>query len=597
MVGNTLQYFLLTITAFISITTWASLPPPPVNQYLGIPDSRFMEMTYHTCLSCHGDPIKAIAPVKSGYLPDRHHLRVDTPIDEYSASPYPEKSPDGKHKCITCHLLDWVEDSSRPLGGYFQFAQDPADAQFRDCLNCHAQEENERGELIATVHHLTDRAQQANCHICHGSLINDPNGDHRIPDPANNPDDEENHYDISLTTPWPGIGFYNSRVQLRSALEANFSYKLDIPPSPSKEQLRKKEQAEAQIDYIMENFDPPLGETGRRMGNCTYCHYTGTDDISGQVVHINYVNHHGTGVGQPGSGSVHSCDLCHQPSAPPDFTIRGCERCHGMSSLHNIEYDAVGDGIVVGEEEPYFGHIGNQKNCDGCHKNSQNEMVSASRDILATGATIIPEISEISEASMTAGTSTRLILTGSSFTNATISQTGAETSEYTSWLRLVKTDGTTIDIFPDYLSSTHMEVTLPASLETGSYNLAVTKSGSFLENGVSSTTINFLVIPDVTIDEISCDGQVITITGSGFGSYLDSNDSGTSVTNGTGFEKCTVSSWTDSKIIANCHSNIEGPISINSIFGSSTTNAQCKTDQPKWWEIWSWWSSWSWSRR
>ncbi len=594
MAGDALRNILLVMAALAAGAVWASVPPPPVNQYLGIPDTRFAEMTFVTCLGCHGAPESTSAPLKSGYLPDRHHLRIDTPIGAYSASPFPEKSPDGEHKCVTCHAIDWVEDPSRPSGGFFRFAQDPSDPVFRDCLNCHTQKKNRQGELIATVHHLTERAQQANCHICHGSLIDDPNGDHRIPDPANHPDDPENHYDISLTTPWPGIGFYNSRVQLRGALKAAFAYKLELPPNPTEEDLRRKEEAEAQIDYIMENFDPPTGETGRPMGNCTYCHFAGIDDVTGQRININYATHHGTGVGQPGSGSVHGCTLCHQPSAPPDFTIRGCERCHGINSLHSIEYDAIGDGVVAGEELPFFGHIGNRKNCDGCHKNSRDEMVSANIDSRFDNITLIPEISEISRTVVTAGLASTLQIIGSGFVN-TLSSSHTSGNQERTWLRLTRNDGTTIDIHPDSVSSTHMEVTIPANLSAGNYNLTITK-GDPSGKELNSTSIHFLIKPEVAIDDIRCEGEHLTLWGSGFGSYLDAEDSGTLLSSNG--ERCSIESWSDRKIVASCAGGIENPVRLNSIFGTATTNVTCRrAEGPRWWSIWSWWSSWSWARR
>jgi len=452
--------------------------------------------------------------------------------------------------------------------------------------------------LIATVHHLTDRAQQGSCHDCHGSLINDPNGNHRIPDPASYPDDEKNHYDISLTTPWPGAGFYNRRVQLRDALEASFSYKLDIPFSPTEEQIRKKEEAEAQINYIMENFDPPVGETGRRMGNCSYCHFSGTDDITGEIINTNYANHHGTGVGQPGSGSVHSCDLCHQPYAPPDYTIRGCERCHGISSLHSIEYDADGNGVVIGEEEPYLGHIGNQKNCDGCHKNSQHEMVFASTTFQFADIRIVPGISAINATGMTTGLSIRLVLSGSGFADAVATGASMEMGGYSTWLQLVKVDGTTVKVSPDFVSPSRMEVMLPADLMPGSYNLAVVRAGERGEAELVSAAINFLVKPDVSIDALDCNDNTVTITGSGFGRYLNLEDSGTTITTGTDSRVCAVNSWSDSRIVADCSPGIGHLIRVNSVFGSASADTQCETaDSPKWWSIWSWWASWSWSRR
>lgn len=594
MPGNMYSYLMILVAAIVATPApaEASIPPPPVNQLLGIPDGRFKDMTYVTCLGCHGNPAGAVAPVKIGYLPDRHHLRVDTPIGDYSASPYPEKSTDGKHKCITCHLLDWVEDASRPLGGYFQFAEDPADARFRNCLNCHAQKKNQRGELIATVHHLTDRAQQAQCHICHGSLINNPNDEHRIPDPATHPDDEENHYEISLTTPWPGEG-YLSKVQLRWALEANFAYRLDIPRNPTPEQLIAKQEAEELIDYLVENITPPVGENGRRMGNCAYCHYAGTDDLTGQVVNINYANHHGTGIGQPGSGSVHSCDLCHQPSTPPNFTIRGCERCHGITSLHSIEYDADSDGIVVGEEKPFFGHIGTRKDCDGCHRNYQGESAAASTTLPFTTA-IVPGIEALNKTQFIGGSDNRLVVTGSAF----VTTSAADDSRSPSWLRLVDNSGAITEIYPDELSTNRMEVTLPANLEPGSYQLAVARQGATADEILTSSSINILVTPDMTVDSITCNSGVITITGAGFGSYLDSENSGTSVSDLYGGRKCAITSWSGSRIVANCQNAAVEAVRVDGLFDSATAETGCnRTDRPRWWSIWSWWLSWSWSRR
>jgi len=71
MAGDALRNILLVMAALAAGAVWASIPPPPVNQYLGIPDTRFAEMTFVTCLGCHGAPESASAPLKSGYLPDR----------------------------------------------------------------------------------------------------------------------------------------------------------------------------------------------------------------------------------------------------------------------------------------------------------------------------------------------------------------------------------------------------------------------------------------------------------------------------------------------------------------------------------------------
>ena len=575
------------VTAMLSVSAWGNMLPPPVNQYMGIPDARFYDMTYLTCLECHGNPEKAPAPVRKGYLPDRHHLRIDTPIGRYSASPYPERSPDGTHKCVTCHQMEWVEDPSQPAGGSLQLKLDTG---FRDCLNgCHTQKKNSMGMLIASVHHLTEDAQNADCHNCHGSLIDDPNGDHRIPDPASNPDDRENHYDISLTTPWPGIGFYKSRVQLRSALRAYYSFRLDLPLYPSEEQLRAKRETEELIENIMDNFDPPIGENGRPMGNCAYCHFAGIDDTRGLQIASNYANHHGTGVGQPKTGSVHSCGLCHRPHAPPDYTIRGCERCHGIESLHNIEYDVNGDGVTVGEEAPYYGHIGNPQNCDGCHRNYQGDLSAASGSQATGGDFLIPEITGLGSAVAIAGRESDLRVTGTGFVDVDYSG-----SQHT-WLRLNGADGTVLDIQPDSVSAVLIEATIGAELPPGSYRMIVVKQREPDGKMVTSTAVNFLVVPEPDIESTSCTGNTVTITGSGFGAYLDAMDSGTGVSSNS--SSCDVTSWNDGQIVAECKSGLGDSIRVDGIFGGVTATVSCASGRPRWWAIWSWWSSWSWSRR
>lgn len=554
VISKLLQGLVLISTATMAAATWASIPPPPVNQNIGIPDGVFNDMTFNTCLGCHGDPENAPAPVNTGYLPDRHHLRINTPIGEYSASPFPEKSPDGTHNCVTCHSVDWVVDPSRPSGGYFKFAQEPTSPEFRNCLNCHEQTPG-----IASVHHLTQKAQETQCSLCHGSLIDSPKDNHYIPD-----------YEISFITPWPGDNYDTS--------------------SPSNQ------------------YNPPVAAyNGRRKGNCSHCHYSGTDQVTGLIVSTNYQTHHGTGVGQPNSGSVHGCDLCHD-FTPPDHTIRGCEKCHGVNSLHNIEFDRNGDGIVPGGEEPFWGHIGSPANCRGCHGNFEGAGVEA---IIQTGegpsseANIVPTFGHMG----TKGRGMRgggrmwsaainpdprtITFTGSGFISVLESPAGPV--ELIAKVVLTDKNGISYEYEASSVTQTTLEVVLPDSLMPGSYDVYLAKGA------VKSPVANLVIRPDVTIDDASCDNGKVTITGRGFSGYLNAENSGTSIYDTTTLEKCTVESWSDTSIVADCGSGIKGSIRVDGVFGSSVTDVACggTTDigRPNWWAIWSWWSSWSWSRR
>ena len=606
-------------------------------------------MTFHTCLGCHGDPANAPAPVKIGYLPDRHHLRVDTPIDpDYSASPYPELSPDGNHKCITCHKVDWIVDASRPLGGYFSFAEEPSSPKFRDCLNCHKQKKNEKGQLIATVHHLTDKAQKKLCYLCHGSRVNNATDDHRVPDPeapgarnchkvdptAIDPDNpvstERNNYNISLITPWPGDNyndtawkdvlrtFYKDCPEIAEVyLEEGGQFQINPP------RYRYEMDASGNIQAILV---PDGVEGGRRTGNCEHCHFSGENPgdavqpntgLAKDDIGTNMSNHHSTGVGQPGSGSVHSCDLCHSPANPPDYAIRGCERCHAISTLHAIEFDANGDGVDPGNETPFMGHIGNDLNCRGCHLNFRTGKTFQGQasvfGSLPDYSGPIPDVTSISASGAVAGTATDLHITGTGFYAAV--DTGMGVAEAIPHIELVDSNGavTEIDLDRADVTETSIDVTIPATLKPDTYELYVVK-GHYTEGqgGVDysqrSGTIPFVVSPVAGIESVSCSGGKVTITGSGFGSLLTEDKKGNmGYVDATGMvgvsgdgADCSIESWSDTQIVANCGSGT-GNVTVDSLFGEASADAACGgTDdagRPKWWSIWSWWSSWSWSRR
>ena len=103
----------------------------------------------------------------------------------------------------------------------------------------------------------------------------------------------------------------------------------------------------------------------------------------------------------------------------------------------------------------------------------------------------------------------------------------------------------------------------------------------------------------VLVDSVSCSKGIVTIYGSGFGSYVNTAGSGTKITDIDDSESCVIQSWTDTAITADCGFPVNGSIKIDSIYSSATVEVEgCKSSgRPKWWEMWSWWSSWSWARR
>jgi hypothetical protein len=273
--------------------------PPPVNQFLGIPDVSFTNLTEDDCRFCHNQNPPPGIPVDPTYLPDRHHLRLGMPIDFTNntvnwddPNSLPNRDADGDgvddsvFDCLNCHNVEWNPNTS----SYEVVVE-------RNCLVCH----------IASPHHVTVEATSGNCQACHGTFVDrgliDTTGD-GYADTVDAP--WVPTYQPSLVTPWPS---------------------------------GKDDQ----------NYDPPYtggqpaNSRGTLTGNCNYCHDSGTilagiPYFIGKTAQDNYKNHHDTGIPDlilP--GNVETCWWCHNPhpynidpTYPQPYSIRTCENCHGI---------------------------------------------------------------------------------------------------------------------------------------------------------------------------------------------------------------------------------------------------------------------------
>jgi hypothetical protein len=455
----TLTVLVLFGAASISL---AAVPPPPVNQNLGIGDSSFNNLEEADCRVCHGDSNV-----------DRHHLLMDTVVPDPTSAP--NGTPGDLFECLTCHTLIWNPDLQA-----YEFDE------FRDCLVCHSQIPGQ-----ASVHHLSSTAQGRHCVACHGDLVTDFDDGHFIPS-----------YDPSLVTPWP-------------------------------------------------SGKPNAGPDGE--GNCNFCHDAG--DENGFAVLTNNQTHHSTGLALDDD----KCEWCHDFSGPADQRIRRCEDCHGLGSLHNIQFDNEGNGIDPGNEAAYYGHIGNNDDCWGCH--GFTSAASAPE-----AGPVIPSVDSLSAYTMVAGEDTVLTITGSSFINRVQNPV---TGEYDITLdcdvRLTDPAGNATTLEPSAVTPDTIGVIVPASLQAGNYKLAAVKGPK------ASNPVGIALTPPVGIDEATCSGGVLTLTGSGFGSYVESVDSGTDVTSliGGATETGMVVSWSDSRIVAN-FSDCGETVEVNGVFGAAS---------------------------
>ncbi len=128
----------------VTVTGRADVPPPPVNQTIGMIDRVFGELTEADCRACHDSGV-----------PDRHHLLFDKPIPPGSLVPYPDANgdgnPDSVYGCLNCH--------------------DATFTPIRDCTVCHT----------SNAHHKTPAAVSGDCVSCHGDVVDNIGDGHYIP--------------------------------------------------------------------------------------------------------------------------------------------------------------------------------------------------------------------------------------------------------------------------------------------------------------------------------------------------------------------------------------------------------------------------------
>ena len=471
--------FILLLLSFMLLLqqVWASVPPPPANQFIGINDGVFNDLTEEDCRVCH-----------DAAVPDRHHLLYGSEVPDPTDAPF--AVPGESFDCLSCHEV--IDNGIDPISFIVE----------SDCMVCHIQ----GSSFELTVHHRTDEAlgnlpQGPDCKICHGSLVDNMEDGHFIPT-----------YEPTLRTPKPSGG-----------------------------------------DGL------PLNNEDNGAGGCDYCHSTGTssstpgiDDPTGILVYSNEDTHHETGFwgGMGAHGFV--CFWCHDDALPLEAKIRVCENCHGPNSLHNIQTDSDGDGLITpGVELPGYGHIGNPNDCWGCHG------FSASADLPTQFGSIIPYIHDISASVLTANSEAVLVLDGSAFKN-----TSGDT-EVLSTIRLTPDFGDPIELTPDTISENRMTVTISGTTPIGNYALRAVKIDKI------SNPIYLSIKPEVVVTAADCDELegTLSISGHGFG---DTPPEGTEeiINVKLGGVPLDITSWIDDSIYASVTS-CSGVTTVNALYGSA----------------------------
>lgn len=346
-------------------------------------------------------------------------------------------------------------------------------ADFRTCSNCHK----------ASPHHKTTYAVNKDCQHCHGSFIDNPGDGHYIPT-----------YALSSVSPQP---------------------------------------------HGRQVINPTTGLIETVQG-CYACHQPNATAIDPKTnlvrpISSNADTHHGTGIGAVDpltniKTGIGECTWCHN-FIDPSQTLRQCETCHGVKSLHNIQQKSATGTVTPGQMAAGFGHIGANWDCQGCHWSWYGNAASN------PATAIVPALKDQSAYTLAANVAAPLTLTGLSFTNI-----GGDGLTYNPSV-VISNDTTSITLTPASFTDSEIQVNVPA-LVAGNYSLTVVK------DGVKSNLAKLVVTDPLAIRAaVISSGNTVTISGSGFGMNPPADyNSGLGVFDGTTQGK--IVSWSPNKIVA-----------------------------------------------
>lgn len=468
---------ILTLVAIVA----AIVPPPPVNQNIGVYDTTITQFDQSLCRNCHNSTVL-------GGVPTRHHTMVSVQtINPLTGAPF---------GCLDCHPV---------ITG--QLVLD------RNCIDCHngsAFWGNSAGANVpaAKPHHVDTSkdtlkigqpAQNRTCNFCHGSFIANFNDGHYKPS-----------YNTSfMITPYATFKATNPTTGKEwGGCNACHQPSSDVAPII----------ADNNITHHTEVRDATPG------AQCSWCHVispfftTITDGGTTQTMtaamefrdstteNLDYAN----GAVEPGTTNI-------------SISGTGCEKCHSVQSIHNIQYDYNNTNGKLG-----FGHIGNNWDCNGCH-------ASWVAGAALLQGPIIPNLDRIDPPVLMAGVASTLTITGSNFVNDAYSS-------------VVSVDG--VEYNPTSITDSEIVVNIPA-LTAGVHQIQLVKED------VLSKLTTLTVVSNPTIASAELKNGLLTITGSGFGPQPTNAQQYVTIAHaGKIFYSQGINSWTDTQITAKADNTI-----------------------------------------
>src|SRR3972149_7616447 len=501
---NAKTKILIAIFTLILLVTLAvaDIPPPPVNQNFGMYDTAAINYSEIICRGCHNSTSNPL----TGGVPTRHHnLVVNSVTNPATNQPF---------QCTDCH------PSIPSLGNAILLD--------RNCMNCHNRTAFWGNSVGARVggftgpHHNATQAQVRDCKFCHGASVDNYNDGHYIPsNPPDNMTPSATYKIFNRTSGRVWEGCFACHAENASASPPIFF--TQMIPNP--------------VDGKYSSAPVPTGANN--------VHHL-------EIIAVN---------NPPGVYPGDECTWCH-PDMYDVIAIRGCESCHSVRSIHNIQYDFANTSTKLG-----YGHIGSNTtdangswDCKGCHAWYD------AGDVNPFAGAIIPDVQLATPDVFLANTPTVVTLTGTNFV-----QDGSTT--------VVNIDDSTT-LTPDTISNGQITVTV--NLAAGAHYIKVVKTDA-VENVPKPSDIKPLTIVDkVTITSATLNGGTLTISGTGLGSKPTSNAEQYVIAGSAGYSS-SITSWSDTQIVATVSGTVASGDSTTVITangGQATTTIVASTPKP-----------------
>jgi hypothetical protein len=533
-------------------------PPPPVPQNIGLYDTSIDFLATNVtdqsaCRTCH--PTSGISSGSSnaiGGAPTRHHNMLPENITNPKTN--------AQFGCTDCHPFIPGVGNGILLD--------------RSCVDCHNGTDfyaNSIGAHIGNFsrpHHVNTTYDDSDignpaaarlCKFCHGSFVENYNDGHYKPTYST-------EFNLSMN-PTPFATFKITNFSQPDGLGGNKTWGGCLSchlPNPSATPAISSNVDTHHKEIL--GFAGFGGQTSYQNAStpfnvaniCSVCHVIDVNNVSGRgstfPLLLNITNNDTElliNAMQVRNSTIEEEDAANGSfdfvSANGNITINGtgCEKCHGVLSLHNIQLNLQQNGPQG------FGHINNISDCYGCH----NAWLPA--DAFAPSASGgIPSLNTVSPSVILAGISTNLTITGLNFD-----------VNFTN----VSVDGVAYN--PTSITDTQIVVNIPA-LRAGTHQLQIVEDTNALSK---LSTLTVVPNPTITSAKLSTKGgySILTITGINFGIKPANSQLYVSVRHtGNQIVSTTITSWSNTLIKATF---LKNTVAINDTLTVITIDTPSKT--------------------